>query len=54
MTFKQVLIEKLDELLQAYSAGRCDAYTTDASGLAAVRVAQPRSWASRPRTSTRC
>jgi general L-amino acid transport system substrate-binding protein len=40
MSFKPVLIEKLDELLQAYSAGRCDAYTTDASGLAAVRVAQ--------------
>src|SRR4029453_19135444 len=40
MTFKPVLIEKLDELLQAYAAGRCDAYTTDASGLAAVRVAQ--------------
>ncbi len=40
MTFKPVLIEKLDELLQAYAAGRCDAYTTDASGLAAVRVGQ--------------
>ena len=32
MTFKPVLIEKLDELLQAYAAGRCDSYTTDASG----------------------
>lgn len=40
MTFKPVLIEKLDELLQAYAAGRCDAYTTDASGLAAVRALQ--------------
>jgi general L-amino acid transport system substrate-binding protein len=40
MTFKPVLIEKLDELLQAYASGRCDAYTTDASGLAAVRAAQ--------------
>jgi general L-amino acid transport system substrate-binding protein len=40
MSFKPVLIEKLDELLQAYAAGRCDAYTTDASGLAAVRVGQ--------------
>src|SRR3954452_18363657 len=40
MTFKPVLIEKLDELLQAYAAGRCDSYTTDASGLAAVRVGQ--------------
>lgn len=40
MTFKPVLIEKLDELLQAYASGRCDVYTTDASGLAAVRAAQ--------------
>ena len=40
MTFKPVLIEKLDELLQAYAAGRCDTYTTDASGLAAVRAGQ--------------
>ena len=40
MTFKPVLIEKLDELLQAYASGRCDTYTTDASGLAAVRAGQ--------------
>jgi general L-amino acid transport system substrate-binding protein len=40
MNFKPVLIEKLDELLQAYAAGRCDSYTTDASGLAAVRAGQ--------------
>jgi hypothetical protein len=40
MTFKPVLIEKLDELLQAYASGRCDFYTTDASGLAAVRAGQ--------------
>ena len=40
MTFKPVLIEKLDELLQAYAAGRCDSYTTDASGLVAVRAGQ--------------
>ncbi|MDP2331410.1 MAG: amino acid ABC transporter substrate-binding protein [Reyranella sp.] len=40
MTFKPVLIEKLDELLQAYASGRCDSYTTDASGLAAVRASQ--------------
>ncbi len=40
MTFKPVLIEKLDELLQAYASGRCDSYTTDSSGLAAVRAGQ--------------
>src|SRR3954451_2997446 len=38
MTFKPVLIEKLDELLQAYAAGRCDSYTTDASAGAAARA----------------
>ena len=42
MTFKPVLIEKLDELLQAYASGRCDSYTTDASGLAAVRAGRKR------------
>jgi general L-amino acid transport system substrate-binding protein len=40
MSFKPVLIEKLDELLQAYASGRCDSYTTDSSGLAAVRAGQ--------------
>jgi general L-amino acid transport system substrate-binding protein len=40
MTFKPVMIEKLDELLQAYASGRCDSYTTDSSGLAAVRAGQ--------------
>jgi len=40
MTFKPVLIDKLDELLQAYASGRCDSYTTDASGLAGVRAGQ--------------
>jgi general L-amino acid transport system substrate-binding protein len=37
MKFKPVVIEKLEEVLNAYFAGRCDAYTTDASGLAALR-----------------
>src|SRR5580698_5571608 len=40
MTFKPVLIDKLDELLQAYASGRCDSYTTDSSGLAGVRAGQ--------------
>jgi general L-amino acid transport system substrate-binding protein len=38
MEFKPVVIEKLDELTGAFFSGRCDVYTTDASGLAAVRV----------------
>jgi general L-amino acid transport system substrate-binding protein len=40
--FTPVVIERLEEVVQAYIAGRCDAYTTDVSGLAATRSAQPR------------
>jgi general L-amino acid transport system substrate-binding protein len=40
--FTPVVIERLEEVIQAYVAGRCDAYTTDVSGLAATRSAQPR------------
>ena len=40
MEFKPVVIEKLDELTGAFFSGRCDVYTTDASGLAAVRIAR--------------
>jgi general L-amino acid transport system substrate-binding protein len=39
MNFKPVVIEKADEIRAAFFAGRCDVYTTDASALAAVRVA---------------
>lgn len=38
MVFKPVVFEKLDEVTAAYEAGRCDAYTTDNSGLASVRL----------------
>lgn len=38
--FTPVVIERLEEVVQAYVAGRCDAYTTDVSGLAATRAAQ--------------
>jgi general L-amino acid transport system substrate-binding protein len=34
-----VVIEKVDEIRQAFFSGRCDVYTTDASGLYATRVA---------------
>lgn len=37
MTYKVVAIEKADEVVAAYDAGRCDVYTTDRSGLAANR-----------------
>jgi general L-amino acid transport system substrate-binding protein len=37
MTFKPIAIEKNSEARPAYEKGRCDVYTTDASGLAATR-----------------
>jgi len=40
MKFKPVVIEKLEEVLAAYFAGRCDAYTTDQSGLVALRASR--------------
>ncbi|HLS84996.1 MAG TPA: amino acid ABC transporter substrate-binding protein [Burkholderiales bacterium] len=40
MSFRPVVIEKLEEVLNAYFAGRCDVYTTDQSGLVAVRASR--------------
>jgi general L-amino acid transport system substrate-binding protein len=40
LSFKPLVIEKLDEVQSAFFSGRCDAYTTDRSGLAAVRAAK--------------
>jgi general L-amino acid transport system substrate-binding protein len=40
MTFKPLVIEKLDEVENAFFSGRCDAYTTDRSGLAGTRAAK--------------
>jgi len=40
MSFKPVVIEKLEEVLNAYFAGRCDVYTTDHSGLVALRASR--------------
>jgi general L-amino acid transport system substrate-binding protein len=37
MKFTSVVIQTGDEARQAYESGRCDVYTTDASGLAAQR-----------------
>ena len=37
MKYEAVTIETMDEARQNYVAGRCDVYTTDASGLAAIR-----------------
>lgn len=38
MEYKPVVIEKIDEVVGAFFSGRCDAFTTDSSALAAVRV----------------
>lgn len=39
LRFTPVVIERLEENIAAYLAGRCDAYTTDVSGLASIRAA---------------
>ena len=41
MTFKPVVIEKLEEVLNAYYSGRCDVFTTDVSGLVSTRASRP-------------
>jgi len=38
LQFKPVVIEKYDEVVGAFAAGRCDAFTTDKSQLAATRT----------------
>ena len=38
LSYEPVAFEKADEVVAAYDEGRCDAYTTDRSGLAAQRV----------------
>ena len=38
MKYKTVTFATADETVKAYDAGRCDAYTTDASGLYAERL----------------
>ena len=40
VNIRPVVIERLEDNVAAYLAGRCDAYTTDVSGLAAIRSAQ--------------
>ena len=40
LKFTPVLIQDLAEIQNAYLAGRCDSYSTDASGLAAFRFQQ--------------
>src|SRR5690606_12836940 len=35
--YQPVVIEKFDEVVNAFAAGRCDVFSTDASGLASIR-----------------
>ena len=38
LQYNPVVFEKIEEVNAAYDAGRCDVYTTDASGLYAIRL----------------
>ncbi|NGM86643.1 amino acid ABC transporter substrate-binding protein [Parapusillimonas sp. SGNA-6] len=38
--YKPVVIEQFNEVVNAFAAGRCDVFTTDASGLASIRVSK--------------
>jgi general L-amino acid transport system substrate-binding protein len=40
LKFKEVVIDNRDEVENAFFGGRCDAYTTDGSGLAGTRAAK--------------
>ena len=41
MTFKPVVIEKVEEVRAAFFSGRCDVYTNDSSSLYSTRAANP-------------
>ncbi|HEY9280520.1 MAG TPA: amino acid ABC transporter substrate-binding protein [Eoetvoesiella sp.] len=38
--YKPVVIEQFNEVVNAFAAGRCDVFSTDASGLASIRVSK--------------
>lgn len=40
VTYKPVVIEQFNEVVNAFVAGRCDVFSTDASGLASIRVSK--------------
>lgn len=40
ITYKPVVIEQFSEVVNAFAAGRCDVFTTDASGLASIRISR--------------
>src|SRR5690606_38737642 len=40
ITYRPVVIEQFNEVVNAFAAGRCDVFTTDASGLASIRISK--------------
>ena len=40
LSYRPVVFERLDEMISAYNSGRCDSFTTDISGLVAVRASR--------------
>jgi len=40
LDYKPVVIETFDEVVNAFAAGRCDVFSTDASGLASIRISR--------------
>ena len=42
VTYKPVVIETFNEVVNAFAAGRCDVFSTDASGLASIRISSCR------------
>ncbi|WP_144631727.1 amino acid ABC transporter substrate-binding protein [Bordetella genomosp. 13] len=40
VTYKPVVIETFDAVVNAFASGRCDVFSTDASGLASIRISK--------------
>ncbi|OZI72060.1 amino acid ABC transporter substrate-binding protein [Bordetella genomosp. 12] len=40
VTYKPVVIETFNEVVNAFASGRCDVFSTDASGLASIRISK--------------
>ena len=40
VSYKPVVIEQFNEVVNAFVAGRCDVFSTDASGLASIRISK--------------
>lgn len=40
VTYKPVVMETFDEVVNAFASGRCDVFSTDASGLASIRISK--------------